>query len=543
MILSQIHDFFIIVFKNPIFTTFLILFTGLLIGKVKIGFFSLGTSGVFFSGFIAGICGVEFSQQITQIGLVLFMYAIGIQSGPGFFNIFGLKGLPYLLISFTTGAFAALLSYAAGYAAGFPPEITLGLYTGSLNHSSSLAILMDNGWSGGIASGYALTYPVGLITVIIFIQLLPKLFKKDINRALKEFDPDNSISGPTLQSENLIARKFLVENRSVHGKTLAEINLTRLGLNISRIKRKNKIIIPDADSKLMIDDVILAVGPEKALNKLKKFLGAETHENLESPEVEARQIVMTNESLHHTELDKLGIGPNYNAVITRVWRGPIELFPHKKLIIESGDTLLAVGKISELERLTRFLGTRRKINEIDFFSMAFTITIGVFIGSIAVPFGAMGKIKLGIVGGTLLCAMVLSYFRQIGMLTGQISQSAELVLKEIGVNFFLAGLGIQAGAGLVMMEITTVVKIFFSSALIMVLSMYLTFIISTRLFKFDFVKSAACLCGALNSSVAIIMLSSVFKSSKMMPYFAMCYPASLFGIIIFSQLLAALLVK
>ncbi|HNY12461.1 MAG TPA: hypothetical protein PKK26_12790, partial [Candidatus Wallbacteria bacterium] len=287
-------------------------------------------------------------------------------------------------------------------------------------------------------------------------------------------------------------------------------------------------------------DIVLAVGSEQSLDNMRKALGMQSHEDLHTdPSVQSRQIVVTNFSLHEAALDSLGISANYHCVITRVWRGEFELFPARELIVEQGDTLLAVGKMGDLDSLEKFLGTKRKkTGEVDFFSMFFTIAVGIILGMIKLPVPGVGGLALGSVGGTLIAAMLLGYFRRIGILTGHISHSAESLLKEIGMSFFLAGLGLKSGAGITAMDALTLLKLISASAFIMMFCMSSAFFVSYRLLGMDFIKSLACVCGSVNNSAAIATLSSAVGSDKVNIPFAACYPISLFWIIICSQFLA-----
>jgi len=531
--------FFSSLLNNPVFVTFIVIFAGLLVGRINFRIFSFGSSGIFIAGFAAGMMGLAASDAVTSVGLIIFMFVIGIRSGPRFFGSFGAQGLPYMAVAFSSGAAAVASSLVAGHFFGFGPETVLGVYTGSLNTTSSLAILMDGGWKGQMLPAYGIVYPLGMIIVVLFAQLAHIFMKKDLRReAVKSF---NSEKG---QSASMVARKFMVEKAELVGKPFSGLDFAgETGATISRIKRKGHIIIPDDTTELRLGDVVLAVGSEDALKKVRKLLGMVTHEDLHTdPYVESRQIVVTNPSLHDATLDSCGISANYRCVIVRVWRGEVELFPARDLEIELGDTLLAVGKIGDLDALEKFIGSkRRKTGEVDFFSLSFTVAAGIILGAIKLPLPWAGSFALGNIGGTLLAAMMLGYFRRIGFLSDHISHSAESLLKEIGMNLFLAGLGIKAGAGISAMDAALVIKMLAASAAVMLFTMSFTFFVCYRLLKMDFIRSVACVCGSLNNSAAISAFAGVVGSDRVTIPFAACYPLALFGIIMWSQVLAVFL--
>jgi putative transport protein len=184
--MSENIKFFKHIILEPVFITFSALSLGLALGRIKIKGFSFGNSGVFFTGLILGMAGYKTSNFITVFGLAIFMYVIGIQGGVRFFNLIGRKGIPYLLITVTLCISGLASSLITGYIFNFPPEITLGIFTGNLTSASSLAILMESGWKGKILAGYGIVYPLGLLAPILFVQIVPIMLKKKLYEETRE---------------------------------------------------------------------------------------------------------------------------------------------------------------------------------------------------------------------------------------------------------------------------------------------------------------------------------------------------------------------
>jgi len=535
---EYIYNFFHQIFKEPVFITFLALATGLLAGRFKIKGFSPGSSAVFFTGLILGIFKFEGSDVITTAGLVIFMYAMGIQGGPGFFNSLGRRGIPYLIITISlclTGLGATL---AVMYIFCLSPDMALGIFTGSLTSSSSLAVLSEGGWGKNLFTVYGIVYPVGLFLPILFIQLIPVIMRKDLKKEGAGNNKEKNI-------EPIIARKFVVERNEINGKTLSEIGfrLQTGGATLSRIRRRGKIIIPGPDTILKLRDVVLAVGTEEAIEKVHKLLGNETHDNLEAdPSVEAREIIITNPSLHEVPINQLDMPKRYHTVITRIWRGGIQLVPTPDFVMELGDSLLAVGKKKNLDRVCEFLGKEEKtMGEVDFLSMAVGITAGMIIGQIKIIIPSIGSVMLGNSGGAMLTGMFLGYVRRFGFLTGQMSPAGRMILKELGLDLFLAGIGIQAGANISSIGGLLLLKLLLSSILILISMMTVVLILSHRVFKMNFTNSLACVCGSMTSTPAVVSLNRMAGSEDATFYFASCYPLAVFGITLISQIIALII--
>jgi putative transport protein len=447
------------------------------------------------------------------------------------------KEIHLFIIVFIVCTVSILFSIILEKLFAFSPQEILGIFTGSFNSSSSLAILIENEWKPVLITTYGIVYPVGLILPILFINFVPKLLRIDVKKEISRLKKEEKSLG-----DALIVRKFSIENPNSIGKKLSELNIREeTGATISRIRRKGAIIIPTGETVLKLADVVAAVGTNESLEKLHKMLGNETFDDLEiDPQVESRHILITNPSVHDTSLETLGINHNYHAVVTRIWRGGIELAPSSDFIIHLGDTILAVGGRKNLERLCNFLGKREKIlGEVDLFSMAFGVFFGILIGRVPIPFPGLGKpIVLGISGGVLIVGMILGYFRRLGFLTGQMSQSAKLVLKEVGLSLFLAGIGTKAGSMLGNIEMADALRMILSSFLLVSVILVVAFITIYRFLKKNFLSSIALLCGSLMSSTAIGTIAEAIGIEELYIIFATTYPISLFGIIISSQILS-----
>ncbi|MEQ8171696.1 MAG: TrkA C-terminal domain-containing protein [Candidatus Eremiobacterota bacterium] len=522
------------IISEPVFITFSILFIGLAIGKINIKGFSIGNTGIFFTGLIFGITGLKTSDFITVFGLAIFMYVIGIQGGVRFFNLIGKKGLPYLLIALTLSAGSLAGSILMAHIFHSPPEIILGIFTGNLTSASSLSILMEGGWKGKMIAAYGIVYPVGLALPVIFVQIIPFILRKNLYK--------ETIREKTRELHNcLTSRKFMVENSDITGKKLSETGIReKTGATLSKLRRKGRVIIPGPETVLKRGDIVMAEGTEESLKLTNELLGNITYDNMEiNPLIETRQIIITNPSVCETSLHELGISQNYHVVITKIWRSGIEFAPKKNFVLDIGDSILAVGKKKNLDRLVRLLGKQEKrTGEVDFLSMSFAIAAGIIAGNIHIPVPGVGIFMLGSSGGSLLVGMVLAYFRRLGFLTGQMSPAARNILKELGLSLFMAGIGEKAGMEIISMDLHSILFIILSSIFILLLSMISMLYVSYRYLRMNLSNSLSCIAGALTSSPALSVISSATNSEEPDLIFASMYPVSLICIVLTSQLLA-----
>ncbi len=536
--MDNLIDFSYKIFNDPLFTCFLIVGLGLLLGAIKVKGFSFGVSGVFFIGLLFGLIGFITPKHLTTFGLLLFMYVLGIQGGPTFFNSMSKRGIPYILITLCMMSVSILTVIILGKACNLANYEILGVYTGTFNNSSGLAILMEGHWGDTLLPAYGIVYPLGAVGTVIAVQVLPLIFRKNL---AAEFIKHREQK----KQKIFLSRKFIVEDEKIVDRALADLNFRTLtGATISRIRRGGKLIIPKADTTLKTDDVILVVGDEDSIEKVRELVGNETHENMDiDPNVIARQFMMVNHHLHNSELGELGLTKNYNIVVTRVERSGIELGASHDLIIELGDVITVVGKKRQVNKLEKLLGKTSALSpELDLVSLALAVSFGIIIGKLTIPMPVIGSFTLGVSGGALLAGLFLGYARRFGILTNQISDIAKNVIKDIGLSFFLAGVGASAGSALIGTNLGLLSQMIFVAAMIIILCVISIFLLAYKILKMDFVKSLACLCGGMFNSAALGSLTQMVGSDEPSSFFATCYPMATFGSIIATQILAQILI-
>jgi len=303
------------ILSSEYFILFLIISIGILLGKVKIFGLTLDTSAVIFVALFFGHYGFNVPDIFQQIGLIFFIYSIGIQAGPGFFESFQKKGFQLILISAIVVVSGAVVAVIAAYSFNIDFKLVVGLFTGALTSTPGLAAAIESSDSPLASIGYGIAYPFGVIGVILFVRLAPKLLKLDIKKAEKNYELDVAEDYPEIISKN-----FIVENDNIVNKTIGEIEIRSMTeASISRIVHEGEAVAPDADSVLQKGDLVKVVGTAQALKKAGLLIGRETSEEIpRSGQFDVQWILVTNKKVVRKTLGELNLFNNYTATVTRI---------------------------------------------------------------------------------------------------------------------------------------------------------------------------------------------------------------------------------
>lgn len=425
---------------------------GIFLGKLKIGGISLGVTFVLFVGIVMGHFGYEVNAEVLkfvrEFGLILFIFAIGIQVGPGFFSSFKkggvlLNGLAVLIILLNV-AIVLCIFYIDGNTS---ISALVGVMSGAVTNTPGLAAAQQTAGSTEainiMAMGYAAAYPLGVIGIITSMLVLKAVFRINTEEEIKaiENEMEGSMQKPLIMS-------FEVTNKLIDGKTLYELHqILDCDFVVSRLMgADNKVVIPTSKTVLHVGDKIVAVlGP----NDEMKFQGVIGHEiQMDWEEVQStvlsRRIVVTQSKYNGTTLGSLRLHTAYSLNCTRVNRAGVDLLASPSLRLQVGDRLVVVGDPNDIERLATRLGnSMKRLNQPNLITIFVGIMFGIIVGSINVGFG----MKLGLAGGPLVVAILISRFGYKLKLVTYTSSSASLLMRELGICLFLASVGISSGKG------------------------------------------------------------------------------------------------
>ncbi|MBP7148831.1 MAG: hypothetical protein KBD01_14950 [Acidobacteria bacterium] len=531
-------------FDLPLFVLFAAVALGLGLGSIRVLGVSLGASGVFFVALMFGIGGLTVPHAVTELGLLLFVFAVGLQNGPRFFSIFRARGKQFLLAgigSITAGAIAALV---LARVFGLSPALAAGLYSGATTCTPALAAAMDAASDDDpaqqqvVSVGYGIAYPFSLIGVVLFVQLLPFLVRKRPEDAAAEAREEEAATAPPLR-----ARLFQVENPSCAGKTVSE--LQALGITdakISRIRHANDIRPALPDAELHLGDTIQAVGTEEELAKAAALIGRPVGEEMTDPEgrVVSRKLLVSRAEAVGRTLRELGAWEHHGVVVTRVQRQGIEFSPSVNFRLDLGDTLRVVGAPQDLEMFAhRVGGEEKRLDETTLVPLAIGIVVGVLVGLIPIPLPWGLMTQLGVGGGAFVVALLLGRLGHVGPLYLYVPNAAKYLARELGLVLFLAGAG--TGAGLRFIEVlkTAGPQLLFSGAVISVVTAGTAFLILHALLGWNMLATAGAVCSCMTNPAGLAAASRLADSDAAAVGFASVYPVALVGKIVLAQLIYA----
>lgn len=427
---------------------------GIWLGKMKIAGVSLGVTFVLFVGILMGHFGYEVNSEvlkfIREFGLILFIFSIGIQVGPGFFSSFKKGGVRLnclAVLGIALNVAIVLMIYFIDGSTSI--EALVGVMSGAVTNTPGLAAAqqtIDTPAAIDVMSmGYAAAYPLGVVGIILAMFVIKAIFRINTADEIKamEEEQDNAQSKPSLVT-------IEVSNPLIDGKTLFEFHqIIKSDFVISRLMGPDgKIIIPTSKTQLHVGDKIFTVLSAQDVERFTSVIGPQVEMNWEEVPVEnsvvSRRILITKSKYDGTSLAQLHLHTAYKLNATRVNRAGVDLLASPNLRLQMGDRMTVVGELNDIDRLANKLGnSMKRLNEPNMITIFIGILFGIIVGSINVGFG----MKLGLAGGPLVVAILLSRFGYKFKLVTYTSSSASLLMRELGICLFLASVGIAAGKG------------------------------------------------------------------------------------------------
>ncbi|MFO7940404.1 MAG: TrkA C-terminal domain-containing protein [Bacteroidales bacterium] len=517
---------------------FLIVAIGIALGRIKIKGISLDISAIIFVALVFGHFGVKMPPVFQPLGLILFMFSVGIQAGPGFFEAFRSKGKQLIILALIIISSGVATTIALRYLFQIDARIATGLFTGAITSTSGLAAAIESTNSPLASIGFGLAYPFGVIGVILFARLSPKLFKVDIQKQEQEYEEEVHADHPILENRN-----YVVENKNVLGKSLKELQIRTLThTNISKILRNGIPITPKPETELHENDIIRACGTDEDLEKLTFLIGPETQEQIpESKQYVVRKFLVSNKEIIAKTFGQIGLLHHYNATVTSIRRSGIDITPTANSRLRFGDKLTISAPHDHMPKIGAVLGdSREKLNEIDFLPIAIGVLIGILIGKIPIPLPNGMEFKLGLTGGVLISALGLSKIGKTGAIVWNISGTTNQFLRKLGLIFFLATVGTQAGETLVETVRENGIKLIAMGAIISLVPMFTAIWVGTKFLKLNFLSLIGALTGSMTSTPALSAIEPITKTNAPQVAYATVYPFALVLIIIASQILALL---
>ena len=438
---------------------------GIQLGKIKVFGVSLGITLVLFVGIILGHFGFTINHNVIhffkEFGLILFVYSVGMQVGPGFFSSFKQGGVTLNMLACGIVFLGVLTAVILHYATGIPMPTMVGILSGAVTNTPGLGAAQQafsdmHGVSDNtIALGYAVAYPLGVIGIILSIILIKYIFRVSFDKENEQLNSEDSSHTNEAKPISLI-----VKNPAIFNKTVAELSnlLEHRDFVISRVWRDSnkQIEIASANTVLQENDKVFVITTETDAETIKTFIGEEIDMErkqwirMESQFIN-RRILITKPELNGKCLGQLKLRKLYGINITRINRAGVDLVAKPGLTLQVGDRVNVVGTETAVSNVEKVLGnSMKRLNEPNLITIFVGIALGIVLGSIPISFpGIPQPVKLGLAGGPLVVAILISRFGYHYKLITYTTQSANLMLREIGITLFLACVGISAGDGFV----------------------------------------------------------------------------------------------
>ncbi len=484
--------------EEPILLLFIVSGLGYLLGHVKVKGISLGVAAVLFVGLAFGALSpdMRLPPVIVDLGLIIFVYTIGLSSGPGFFASFRRKGLRDNTFIFLMLILAALLTVGFAALFGLKATVASGMFAGSLTNTPALAGILETIARVAPADqlvvletepviGYSVAYPMGVIGLLIAIYTMQRVFHIDYKAEAKALRQYNIVE------QDLYTRTALITNPAAVGVPVSELFRTfQWDVVLSRIKRGDELALASGNTQFEPGDEVTLVGTPEEVDRAVAGLGEPSGEQLEldRSDYDFRRIFVSNTDIAGRSLNELDLPRAYGAIVSRVRRGDIDLLARGDTVLELGDRVRVVAKRSDMPRLTALFGDSYKaLSEVNLLALSLGLAIGVLIGLIPIPLPGGVVITLGMAGGPLLVGLVLGALRRTRGLVWTIPYSANLTLRQIGLTMLLAGIGIRSGyTFLTNFTASGGLQVFFGGAIITTAIAFLTLIIGYKVLKVPF---------------------------------------------------------
>lgn len=518
------------------FYLFLIISVGLLLGRLKISNISLDFSAVIFIALILGHYGIELPKIIQDIGLLLFIFTIGIQAGPGFSQSLRRNGIKYMVLTLVIVSIGFLLSLASILLLHTDMPLTTGLFNGALTSTPGLAAAIEATHSPNAAIGYGIAYPVGVVGVVLFITLAPRIFRINIKNAELEYETSVNKSMP-----KIVTKHFLVENDDITHTIFAELKHHRPSTHCIavNIHRKSKTLIPCKDTLLQMGDILTVIGRDEEMIEVEKYIGKEVQlPKKESETQDVQWFLVTNKTIVNRSISSLKLFENFNASIAVLKRSGIDISPDSNTQLRFGDRLLIAADKSSINNVAHLIGNdAKRLSETDFLPITLGIILGILVGGITFSFFNLFSFSLGITGGVLLVALILSGIGKTGPIIWTMSSNANLLIRELGLLMFLSTVGCNAGAHLSETVEQQGLTLFIIGAIITITPLFVGWWFGRKILKLNPLALLGLITGGMTSTPGLGAAAKHSETNIPQIAYATVYPFALVLMIIFSKLL------
>lgn len=534
--------------QYPILTLFLAIGLGYVVGETSFFGFRFGVAGVLFVGLAIGAIhpSVALPEVIPTLGLIIFVYTIGIHSGPALAESFRKRGYRDSMLALCAVVFGAILTVAVSLAFSIPAPRAAGLFCGGMTSTPALAAAREQLRDVALQRGarpqearteadqpvvsYSIAYPFGVLGVIFCFQILGRFWRGES-------------SAPEMAPEVLV-RDFAVRNPGVAGRTLGEVLRVHkdYGFVISRVQHEGKVDIATSATRLEFGDILAAVGDEEALERAGQIFGeaVPAHIEYDRSQLDVRRVFVSSREVVGKRIRDLDLQNRLHATITRLRRGDVDIAPAPDARLEYGDQVRVLCDHRRIPEISKFFGDSvRGMVETDFGSVAIGMVLGVLVGMAPLPLPGGGAFRLGLAGGPLLTALFLGRIERTGRITWVMPISANLTLRQIGLLLFLAGVGTRAGYEFLDTMRHNGVQLLLAGAIVTAGATLATMLVGYKYMKIPFDALMGVVSGVQTQSACLAWATARTRSEAPNLTYAVTYPVATVVKIIIVQLMVS----
>ena len=511
---------------------------GLVFGSLGVRGIRLGAAGVLFAGIFFGQLGMHIDERILEFvrdfGLLLFVYTVGLHVGPGFFSSLKQRGLQLNALGGAVVLLGGLIVAGFKFLFHFSTPVVGGLFAGATTNTPSLAAAQAalqalptyNAVTGDyLGMAYAVAYPFGIVGIILTMLLVRKIFSIDINAEVRNVELSLKAGERTPDFIDLE-----VTNPNVHGVALRDLPFAaEAGLVFSRLLRDGRVTVPKDDSQIQLGDALRLVGPRTKILEFEPIIGRKSSIDIQSvpSELKTEHLYVTKREVLGKSLGELNFERTYGAIVTRVTRADVEFAANNQVRLQFGDFLFIVGSKEGVMQVGELVGNKPKaLDQPHVLPVFVGILLGVILGSLPIVLPGMpAPVRLGLAGGPLIVALVLSRVGRIGPLIWYLSPGANLALREIGIVLFLACVGLKSGSRF--LEVLLSGSGFYwmaAGAVLTFVPLMIVGLVGRKVFKLDYPTLCGVLAGSMTDPPALAFATSITKSDQPLVAYAAVYP-------------------
>lgn len=530
-----------VILENPTFVLFAILFFGLALGNITVKGVSLGASGVLFTALLAGHLKLQVPAGISEIGTAFFVYAVGLGVGNRFFSSLRSRGRNLILVALVIVLSGWLCAWGTCLLLGVDLSVGAGLFAGACTSTPALAAALDAAKLKGLDEsiiniGYGVAYPLGVVGIVLFVQLLPRLLKQELGGG-KEASSGSD-------GADIKARLVVVSNPAVFGKTPHEVELMhRMSCRITRKMCDGHLLPLRAADVLKGGDEVLMVGEVEKLQHDAALLGQlqETDSRIHLLRDESANLIVLSEHMDNKSLAQLDTLGNFGITISRISRLGNTFVPTEDTQIQRNDVVHVVGTPEAIAVFKKECGHRETaLNMVDMLSLTGGLVLGILLGKLNFSFGGGDGFSLGMAGGPLVVALIMGHFGKVGPIAGYMPRPARVLVMNLGLMLFLAGAGVKGGEQLVETLASQGMSMVLVAVLVTTIPLVLGYLFASKVMRMEMTEILGCCCGAQTSTPALGAITAKTDSQEPVIAYSTAYPVALILMTVLAQLLVQL---